>query len=477
MANNNQSPSLQTSLRDYRHAEKVFRSDAYALSPKFEHLFHVVFTFEPEASRLLGSGDQQEYSLLVKSVDLPNFTIDVEEYNQYNRRVQAHHRITYNPITVVFHDDASNKILNLWATYYQFYFKDPTYDRNKFAQTDRYNDRSAKLWGHAEGRPRFFNEIKIYSLHQKRFVEYTLINPIVNDFRHGRHSYDGTGVMEHQMSFSYEGVKYSTGYINGTGNSPLGFGEIYYDDDPSPIANAQSINTTFQNGRVVDVTDRSSTSLGSVFDPSSRTGQTQNDNTSATTSSIPAFLRNSSSNTSFPVPTPQQGVSTVSQLLNRSRAGDNIQGSVQNVVNSVISNGSFLSNNKFSSADVTRVATDIGQSVVRPIGNAVKNSGARISDVVPVSPTGVTQIDRKIGELGNRILTGSAQGFDVSNQIKQFANLAGQEAARRLSTQIENATGVSINPRTISDNLPIEQATDLITDAATVAIDDFLDNF
>jgi hypothetical protein len=88
-------------------------------------------------------------SLLVKSIQLPTFTINVETHNQYNRQVHSQHKINYSPVTITFHDDAADRVLRLWTEYYKFYYADSIYsqDLSAYSTTDRYTTRSSNRWG------------------------------------------------------------------------------------------------------------------------------------------------------------------------------------------------------------------------------------------------------------------------------------------------------------------------------------------
>jgi len=78
------------SLRDYQHASRVFTTNAYELKPRFKFLFHVSFTLNveqiPALRAVLGNDEIQNLSYVVKTVDLPKYTIDQETLNQYNRK-------------------------------------------------------------------------------------------------------------------------------------------------------------------------------------------------------------------------------------------------------------------------------------------------------------------------------------------------------------------------------------------------------
>ena len=63
------------SLRDYQHASRVFRTNAYELKPRFKFLFHVSFTINtqeiPALNAVFGGNaqDPTNLSLVVKTVD------------------------------------------------------------------------------------------------------------------------------------------------------------------------------------------------------------------------------------------------------------------------------------------------------------------------------------------------------------------------------------------------------------------------
>jgi len=239
-------------VRDYAHASRTFVDNNYELHPKFANLFHVVFNFMPEASTLFNTVDKLEIPILVKTIDLPSFTIDTQTHNQYNRQVNSHHKIIYNPITATFHDDAKDLIRELWNKYYIFYSADSTYDldSNSYTPYDKYGNRVQQQWGLQRGNKRFFKNIQIYSMHNHKFTEHTLINPIITAFNHDTHSYENTGLLQHTMQFAYEGVKYATGYVNNV--TPTGFGDLHYDTERSDL-DPNTQNEAFINGQMRDV--------------------------------------------------------------------------------------------------------------------------------------------------------------------------------------------------------------------------------
>jgi hypothetical protein len=281
-------------LKDYSHASKTFRTNGYELSPRYKFLFHVFFNINtgqiPALRNAFGNDDIATVGMMVKTIDLPNYQIDVQTLNQYNRKRNIQTRINYNPVQVVFNDDQGDLIRNMWYNYYTYYYKDPSqkYDNTTningsignlqtlqcgFDYNDRdiYNgSRQNSDWGYigesysdsslqsafSQNKPPFFRDIKIYGLSQKKFASYVLINPIITDFRHDTYDYSqGGSTMTHTMTIKYETVKYYSGYVGGSqpSNTVVGFADPnHYDTRRSALARPGSTSTVFGQGGLVD---------------------------------------------------------------------------------------------------------------------------------------------------------------------------------------------------------------------------------
>jgi hypothetical protein len=204
-------------VHDYAHAAKVFRSNDFARAPRYKWLFQVNFILSSNAPSYVST---RELSYLVKSVDLPRFTVDVKDMNQYNRKTFVQSRIRYEPVTIKFHDDNSNGLRELWQDYYTYYYADGNYSNNDYNFDDRYRPRSSRsssAWGLDYGATvPFFSAIEIYSLAGGESNKITLMNPIISSFSHDSHDYsDGQGLMEATMQVHYMGVTYENGYAAG----------------------------------------------------------------------------------------------------------------------------------------------------------------------------------------------------------------------------------------------------------------------
>lgn len=96
-------------------------------------------------------------------------------------------------------------------------------------------------------------------MHNHKFAEYTLINPIITAFNHDSHSYATGDLMEHTMQLAYETVKYATGYVNDI--TPRGFGELHYDVEVSDLYDGDPTQEAFINGETKSVAGQTSTDL------------------------------------------------------------------------------------------------------------------------------------------------------------------------------------------------------------------------
>jgi len=292
-------------LRDYTHASKTFRTNAYQYAPKFKYLFHVYFDINTTAyNQNVNTG--ANFGLDVKTAQLPKFNFETSTLNQYNRKRIVQTKIKYDPITITFHDDngtaagsptAGGIIRSLWTAYYNYYYADGNNAQVVFAGARggtnpnqggvagqggtaasstgaTYNSRNQydpsiagnATWGYigdtnvpsstgAQKVP-FFKNITIFGFNQHNFVAYTLINPIITNFSHDTYSYaENTGIMENQMTLDYETVVYNNGAISGASPSNIvtGFGlETNYDLTPSPISKPGSQATILGQGGLVD---------------------------------------------------------------------------------------------------------------------------------------------------------------------------------------------------------------------------------
>jgi hypothetical protein len=226
-------------LADYAHAARVFGDQGFRLAPKFDFLFHCSFKINTAALKNANIVQRygQEINLMVKSIDLPNFTIQTETLNQYNRKKNIQYQHSFGEVTVKFHDDNMGLINQLWQNYYSYYYADSTSAQNLGAYTRNATQNSDHIptpYGldNKSTNP-FFSQIKVYQMARHEYVCYTLINPIITSFDHARVDYSSNKTREFSMKFKFEAVTYSVGAV-GAGD-PEGFELSHYDTAPSPL--------------------------------------------------------------------------------------------------------------------------------------------------------------------------------------------------------------------------------------------------
>jgi len=236
-----QGTGLGSLVKGWNHASKIFVSGNYRLAPKMGFLFHVAFDINPNITRL-ATTDILEAGLLVKSMQLPKYTVDNKVMNMYNRPNIVQNKVKYDPVNITFHDDNSDIIRDLWYDYYSYYYRDSDYTPANYLQATKYNTRTQQQWGYtpstytqnSTGADRLLQRVRMYSLHQKRFTEYVLINPTITAFQHGEHQNSNDAApMQHTMTLAYESVLYNYGTLNS--GKDIDFAELHYDNSPSPL--------------------------------------------------------------------------------------------------------------------------------------------------------------------------------------------------------------------------------------------------
>jgi hypothetical protein len=227
----------QYNLRDYRHASRLYADDYQVRAPKYGFLYYVSFQLSPKAP---GGKIDKHIGVYVKKIDLPKFTVQTEMLNQYNRKTQVHTKLTYNPITIEFHDDNANVTNDLWYSYYNSLVIDGTYEGvnnsnpREFGDT-KYSNTDYEYGIYDRGADSFIERIDIYMLHHtlQDHTLISLVNPKITEWRHDTASQsDSTKMMQNSMTVIYESVLLYRGKDN---RKITGFVNELYDPGKSPV--------------------------------------------------------------------------------------------------------------------------------------------------------------------------------------------------------------------------------------------------
>lgn len=238
-ANSSIKADSKIGLKDYRHAADLFNVDQFRLAPKSNFNFHVAFGINKAALKNADLIQRYglEINLLVKSIDLPSFSVTTEIANQYNRKKVIQNTHKFSDITITFHDDNMGLINQLWQNYYSYYYADPT----SSGQSGAYNRNAMRSssyittpYGLDNGSTNpFFTYIKIYQMARHEYVQYQLYNPLITNFAHNKLDYSDTKMHDFSMKIQYEAVSYTSGNVSA--GTPEGFGVVHYDTTPSPL--------------------------------------------------------------------------------------------------------------------------------------------------------------------------------------------------------------------------------------------------
>lgn len=433
-------------LRNYQHASRIFVDGNYRLSPKYGFLFYVEFDFNPLITNVSNTA-AQELGMIVKSVTLPKFTIDTKVHNAYNRKNIVQNKINYDPVNIVFHDDQADNVRNFWYDYYSFFFRDSDFADSTYGIIHKYQERPSFGWGYTP-RPigsynwstayqnyQYIQSIRIFSLYQKNFSEYQLVNPIITNFKHGDHSNGDNNLLEHQMTLQFETVKYRTGYT--TENTVGGYIDLHYDNTASPIA--PSIGTDIiendQGGvsRVPDtITDLANQNLmtdgGSVL-PTPSSGALASVNSAATTAGTSTTLASGSPTNPGGFTLPYLGSVTgavsfgaiASQQLNSA------------AVSLAASTGSTL-----AGSVIGGITSGLGQNGTALVGlatSAISNPSGTLNTIQNmaikfVTGAATTVINNYATSAGNDIsrwISGQVAELNIGGQIQQGLDWAGAQ--------------------------------------------------
>jgi len=226
---------------DWEHASRLFVGDTYRLSPRTKFLFYAQFEIDTSVVSSLGFTNKHanDVGYLIKRTDLPSYKFDTVTKNQYNRKKIFYSNFTYDPLTLVFHDDSNGVINALYALYMSTYVQDrlnpiAAYSETKYRRPGTSED-GFRYGLDKPGRTAdFIKSINLFTMSRRRFLGYKLINPKITSWSHGAGAYDEVEFNENTMQVEYEAVQYSAGLVQR--NDPKGFASLYYDTLPSPLS-------------------------------------------------------------------------------------------------------------------------------------------------------------------------------------------------------------------------------------------------
>jgi hypothetical protein len=230
---------VKRTYKSYAHATNLYISgERMPRLPKFGFIYFVQFSCNDQINQDIPQDMRNDLGFLAKKVDLPKFKISTQTVNQYNRKANVQTKLTYEPLSIEFHDDNSDITSLLWKSYFKYYYADGRYNTvgdftSEFKGDTRYADNIS--YGFApfsdKNKP-FFNAIDIYVLHQGKFSQYSIANPMISSWDHDVLDQGQTQkTLTNKMTLVYDSVAYYEGVINQDPLQEYVFDYRYYDKD------------------------------------------------------------------------------------------------------------------------------------------------------------------------------------------------------------------------------------------------------
>ena len=263
--------SPKGNLGDFSHAARLYVDDAHRLSPKHKFLYHVSFNLNPVAVKIIPQLETREINMLVKSVDLPKYSVSTTLKHQYNKKANLQTRLDYDPVNITFHDDNYGQVTAMWEAYYRYYYKDGNYaslngssdpvtTSGAYQRSNTYQaEGNHYRYGlDNDSHSHFFESIQIYQMSRHRYTCFTLVNPIIGEWAHDTMDNSSSDPVQNTMQIQYETVWYARGGVT-EGASPKMFGAAsgHYDKMPSPnsLAGGGAANLFGQGGVAAGAAD------------------------------------------------------------------------------------------------------------------------------------------------------------------------------------------------------------------------------
>jgi len=493
-------------MGDFQHAARLYGDNTYALTPKAGWMYYTFFVINPKAQTAISAGGSSagsllgtignllgganikgvfangknqnlEAGMLVKGADLPKFTIQTEQLNQYNRHTNIQTKINYTPVSINFHDDMSNVTNELWQSYFRYYYADSTYASASSPTSDSTQNASNPAYGNTkysattsvppnayglnnnQADP-FFRAIIIYQLNRQVFNSYILVNPLVTAWDHTHLDQTQSNFAENKMTVQYETVFYGKGRVHR--DNPPGFATFHYDTTPSPLSiQGGGTGTLFGPGGIIS-------GVNEIF------GGSDTGPTSILGSALAAANLANNVGKLNSAGLAAEGYSMLSGVLGTIGNKGNVpSGSPIGIGGGIV--GSALSlfkgNNSSTNGQTPATAQNVvgGTGTDNPGGSTSQNPAANVpvAAIVPVNPSTLptdsaslqdlqTQTAAAIDDMQNQIDTATAQQAKYQQAVASAQSAGGQAAVDALNAQY-SSQGYQ-DPAKLQANLAILQS-------------------
>jgi hypothetical protein len=189
-----------------------YASDLINYAPKHRFVFKVRFIFNAPYSDVHNT----EFMYLVKEIDKPKVTFEYEDVNMYNFRTKVLKGIRHEALSMLFHDDIQNKVVDFFNAYRTAYspVSNQSYEQAALLEEtgmDFYEPggggiQSSSMGILRDGQINVLNRIELIQIygHGTRQCTFTFTNPRIENFDFDNLSHesnDGSGL---SVSFNYD---------------------------------------------------------------------------------------------------------------------------------------------------------------------------------------------------------------------------------------------------------------------------------
>lgn len=165
------------------YADDLINSQIQGVKPKF--LYKVKFVINSRHGYTAEEIQKvQKAQFLVKTIDKPTIQMEYQDVNYYNYRTKVLTKVSFNPLNIVFFDDASNFVTNMISQYMAHI--SPIFNHRGHELNERVGMNSDPSLASASSRSSysFFNEIVIQQIygHGTASTIFRFINPRIEQF-------------------------------------------------------------------------------------------------------------------------------------------------------------------------------------------------------------------------------------------------------------------------------------------------------
>ena len=259
----------------YNAAERVFGTagekgfTAFNL-PKFKNCFIVQFILSEYAKNFIetqlpdthNNFTLHDVSCLVRDVQLPSFSFNIEKLNQYNRSRIVTADVVYKPSIITFYDTVDSAAYLLMDAYRKYYYGD-FFDKSSASFTNDVlsSPNQYRMMGGNWGRSvmnngnydsqYFFKQVNIYEIDNEKYTVHNMLNVYVEDVQLETKSmtlddpavlsltlrYEGCGNLNNQgyQSISVQTLEIASLITNTSGLGKSGFFKYYGELDDKNV--------------------------------------------------------------------------------------------------------------------------------------------------------------------------------------------------------------------------------------------------